>query len=394
MRKAFDTLSHTTIVNSLRFYGVDDTTIAAILREIRGNDMELKTTDGHKTKPIKQLRGVRQGGSLSPLLFVLALNFILFELYRSWQARGFGFLLCDGTRLCALAFADDILLIASTWEEMQIMMTELANTLSLHGLDIQPEKCCAMGNRFAGPPADILLRDIIIKNTSGADGFVFLGTLLTIDGSCILEVRARIASAWRTFWRLRRYLLNRGISTNKRLEFWMMTIRPSLFWAAGSWRLTSDLCSEITKAQRSMFRKISMKPRLFDDTAWDYMARSARALETWLTKTKHDSWENYGLKQAWSWAGHVARLPAGRLARKVLHTDGAYWRTACQALDVSTSFFGKFGVRRRLRWENTIQQFCFIELMDTWCDIATNKGVWETKMTAYVNFVHLNWKTI
>jgi len=89
--KAFDTLSHNTIIDSLGFYGVEDSVIFAIIRETRGNSMMLRTPDGHMTKHIKQSRGVRQGGTISPLLFVLALSFILHDLIADLERWGMGF---------------------------------------------------------------------------------------------------------------------------------------------------------------------------------------------------------------------------------------------------------------------------------------------------------------
>jgi hypothetical protein len=166
--KAFDTLSHNTIIDSLRYYGVEDDVICAILREIRGNQMMLRTPDGLFSKRIPQTRGVRQGGTLSPLIFVLALSYIMHDLIIDWQNRGMGYE--HGGSLfefvCALVFADDILLFAKTWTEMKIMLREVVETLGKHGLNIQGDKCCSMANEYANDENELRLKFIAKKKVS------------------------------------------------------------------------------------------------------------------------------------------------------------------------------------------------------------------------------------
>ncbi|MFB0907949.1 MAG: hypothetical protein QMB03_06660, partial [Spirosomataceae bacterium] len=54
--KALDSLDHSCDI------------IWAVLREIRHNPMIFRTGEGFTTDAVKQMRGVRQGGSLSPIL--------------------------------------------------------------------------------------------------------------------------------------------------------------------------------------------------------------------------------------------------------------------------------------------------------------------------------------
>ena len=64
-------------------------------------------------------RGVRQGDSISPKLFTLAMEDMFIEL--SWQNKG---ILINGERLSYLRFADDITLIARDQDELQSMIDE------------------------------------------------------------------------------------------------------------------------------------------------------------------------------------------------------------------------------------------------------------------------------
>ena len=294
--KAFDSVSHKNILHALRFHNIDEAVIHAILREIRHKCMVFRLPDGSTTKPISQMRGVRQGGTISPIIFVLVMNFALHGLLQDWNARGLGLTLQDNTSISAVIFADDALLLAANWEDMQTMVSEFAAALRIHGLEIQGNKCCSMCNEYSAPGA-LTLGEHSIESVDGTTGFVFLGTCLTLDGSFAVEVRDRIAKGWRTIWRLRSWLLRRSVSVRARLRLWRAALRATLFWGSGSWRLPRYLGEELLRAERAMYAKIVMMPRRADDTMWTYRERSARNLETSLKSEDLLDWYSYGLGQ-------------------------------------------------------------------------------------------------
>ena len=69
------------------------------------------------TQPIHILRGVRQGDTLSPKLFTLVLEDIFKKL--DWKDRGLNIL---GCRLNNLRFADDIVLLSDSADDVQSMI--------------------------------------------------------------------------------------------------------------------------------------------------------------------------------------------------------------------------------------------------------------------------------
>ena len=76
-------------------------------------------------------RGVRQGDTISPKLFMAALNSIFRRL--TWETRG---LKIHVEYLSHLRFADDILICANTPNELQQMLQELADKSENQGLKI------------------------------------------------------------------------------------------------------------------------------------------------------------------------------------------------------------------------------------------------------------------
>ena len=79
-------------------------------------------------------RGVKQGDPMSPFLFNLVLDTCLRKLEGSVR-------LIDALRLNHIAFADDVVLIASKMDELQCIFDSYTGALEQIGLEIHPGKC-------------------------------------------------------------------------------------------------------------------------------------------------------------------------------------------------------------------------------------------------------------
>lgn len=77
-------------------------------------------------------RGVRQGDTLSPKLFITVLEYALKNL--EWENKGISI---DGERLNHLRLGDDIVLISDNLREAAIRIQELKNTIQIVGLKIK-----------------------------------------------------------------------------------------------------------------------------------------------------------------------------------------------------------------------------------------------------------------
>ena len=122
IKKAYDTVNRERLWQILSRYGFSDTFINCI-KNLYDNDCVSTVVNGIRTRPIYQSRGVRQGCSLSPLLFALYLADLGDELENSQ----FGFNIA-GTTVSGLLFADDLVLIART----EVGLKELLKIVSRH----------------------------------------------------------------------------------------------------------------------------------------------------------------------------------------------------------------------------------------------------------------------
>ena len=129
--KAFDSIKTEAILDSLVNQGIEDTYVAT-LEYIYYNATSSICLHTNSEK-FEIQRGIRQGDTISPKLFK-TLN---------WEKKGIR-IHCES--LNHLKFADDIILMTGSLEELEIMLNELNISARKSGLKMNQEKTKAMHN--------------------------------------------------------------------------------------------------------------------------------------------------------------------------------------------------------------------------------------------------------
>lgn len=132
--KAFDSVSHKNILHLLNSYRFSEGFIRYI-RDLYDNSITYFLGDGWKSEAVKPSVGVKQGDPLSPFLFNLVIDGLLVSLPNHIAAR------IDDTSVNALAFADDLVLAASTKEGLQELLVTTHQYLYSCGLRLNTAKC-------------------------------------------------------------------------------------------------------------------------------------------------------------------------------------------------------------------------------------------------------------
>ena len=154
MRKAFDSVSHKWILQVLQAYGIDQRVVRT-LEQLMGNWRTVLTAEGEEiSEAIAIRRGIFQGDSLSPLLFITALNPI------SWYVRTLedGVRCPDGRKLNHLLYVDDWKLFAETKAGANRLAAEVKELSASVGLVLNERKCAvavvSKGNLIKRPPEE------------------------------------------------------------------------------------------------------------------------------------------------------------------------------------------------------------------------------------------------
>lgn len=175
--KAFDTVPHSAIKVALERKGVPSLVADYVANSYKGCQTVIKTYDGELAIELK--RGVKQGDPLSPILF----NLIIEPIIESIQSKISGVNL-EGHNLAALAFADDIVLLARDRGEALTQTRLVDDSLRSKGMSISAEKSSAFqfvpkNKTWHVRDPELLLRGIPIPYNEPGAAFKYLGVKFT-----------------------------------------------------------------------------------------------------------------------------------------------------------------------------------------------------------------------
>lgn len=243
-KKAFDTIEFNAIWQALEKYNIDPCTISMIKQLYAAGTTSVNV--GGKRANFTTQRGVRQGDSLSPLLFVLTLQLALENV--KWGERGYPI---NGKLLRLLAYADDIVLCAKSLQEMQTMLDDVEHECKKAGLEINVRKTKWMTNLES--------KDLLTLNGEAVEkveSFVYLGQVLTIPRDHNKEIGRRIGAAWATFGKARELLIKKRIPMYVKRRYFNQCILPSLLYGCETWALTKAMELRLARCQRAMERRM------------------------------------------------------------------------------------------------------------------------------------------
>ena len=133
-QKAFDSVWHEALFRKLENIGINGNLINIIKNIYQLTQCAVKI-NGKSTKCFKYEKGVEQGNPLSPILFNLFMNDI-FE-----AVKNDSFITLDGqTKIDALMYADDLIILASSPEELQKSLDGLSAYCEKWKLNVNVKK--------------------------------------------------------------------------------------------------------------------------------------------------------------------------------------------------------------------------------------------------------------
>lgn len=281
--KAFDSISHTAIWESLRNQGIP-TTYINIIKNIYSNckaRIQLETLG----EAFQVKRGVRQGDPMSPKLFSAVLENIFRKLF--WDQHGLNI---DGQKLNHLRFADDIVLFEEQPGILEKMIQDLNKESEKVGLsmNVNKTKLLTNSNKY----------EIKINNqpVEYVEEYIYLGQIISHTDTTTKEIKRRIANGWKRYWSLKEIMKSTDLSISIKRKVFNTCILPCITYGCETWALTKHHRNMLEHCQRAMERSmIGIKKQ---DKIRNIVIRSKTKVTDILTRI--DS-----LK--WRWTGHMLR---------------------------------------------------------------------------------------
>uniref|UniRef100_A0A3P8SLN3 Reverse transcriptase domain-containing protein n=1 Tax=Amphiprion percula TaxID=161767 RepID=A0A3P8SLN3_AMPPE len=137
LEKAFDRVPRGTLWGVLREYGVTDHLIQAV-RSLYDRCQSLVRISGNKSNSFPVRVGLRQGCPLSPILFIIFMDRI------SRHSQGVEGVRFGDLRIPSLLFADDVVLLASSCQDLQLSLDRFAAECEAVGMRISTSKSESM----------------------------------------------------------------------------------------------------------------------------------------------------------------------------------------------------------------------------------------------------------
>lgn len=188
MAKAFDSVTFAALIRTLKTKGIPAPMIDYISKLYNKSSRVLQHGDWESGK-IYPTCGVKQGDPLSPLLF----NFLIDEMLKT-LAPEIGVDI-EGLKLNNMAFADDLVLLASTENGLQTLIDRVASYLGKIGLEANAGKCATLS--FKNVPKQkksvidakcrFKINGTLILALQRTDEFKYLGILFNPIGRVKLD---------------------------------------------------------------------------------------------------------------------------------------------------------------------------------------------------------------
>ena len=296
-KKAFDCIHRESLWKIVANYGIPDKVINIMKSLYRGSSCAVRV-DGALSEFFEIHSGVRQGCVLSPLLFGIAMDWVL----KTAMKKQAGIEWVDGKKLSDLDFADDIALLNESWDGMQTMTSALGSEAAKIGLviNVAKTKIMCIGNWTTTGKITIGTEEV-----EECREFCYLGSTINNDGGCDREITIRLGKANSAFGRLGRVWASKSISTKVKVRLYVSLVLAVLLYGAETWPMTKVNTRKLEAAHHRWLRKILC-------ITWRDKVTNERIREL----TQQEKLEDIIRERRLRWTGHVMRMAQDRIARE------------------------------------------------------------------------------
>ena len=192
-------------------------------------------------------RGVRQGCLISPLLFSIYAEVMMIEAFGDSEnldeedidIEDFEDGIVVGGKIVRdVRFADDQGMVSSTERGLQNLMNKLNDTAKKFNMKINVQKTKTMVvSRNEGRLVKIKIDDQEIEQVSN---FKYLGSLISEDGRCLVDVKTRIALAKDAFNKRKEFLTG-GLSGTLKKRMVKVLVWPVALYGCETWTLRNEV---------------------------------------------------------------------------------------------------------------------------------------------------------
>jgi hypothetical protein len=287
--KAFDRVNWVKMMEVLKKIGVDWKDRRMISTLYMEQTAEVRVADECSEASVIG-RGVRQGCCLSPLLFSIYVEMMMAEAVDDIEEG----VKVGGKFVKDIRFADDQGMVASSETGLQRLMDGLTTAAKRYDMKINVKKTKAMKISRKGEGDINILIDA--QRVEQVSKFKYLGSLITADGRCEAEIKARIGMAKDAFSK-RKELLTQKMSKEVKKRIVKSVVWSVALYGAETWTLKKEEMRRLDSLEMWLWRrmeKISWTEKKTDVVVLEMVGEKRHLVDLIVQRKKN-------------WIGHVMR---------------------------------------------------------------------------------------
>lgn len=346
---AYDTIDRSQLYTAMKEFDIPRKLINMVQITMNNSHCQVRIqTD--LSEPLKTLNGLRQGDSLSCLLFNLALEKIVRD--AGIQTRGTIFY--KSTQI--LAYADDIDIISRSENDLKKTFLALQNSAVKMGLNINEEKTKYMitneNSRQRKTEQHIKIYNHIFEKVNN---FTYLGVIVNRHNNIQEEINKRILNSNKCYFAMIHLFKSKYLTRTTKVRLYKTLIKPVLTYGSETWVLTEHDKSRLAVFERKILRKVY---------------GPVKENGEWRLRYNREIYELYNSPDIVTdikigrlrWAGHIQRMKTSEMVRKIMETKPEGRRKAG---------------RPNLRWMDGILQDVKSLRLKNWWMVARDREAWR-----------------
>ena len=256
-RKAFDYVDRQLSYFRLADYGIVGN-ILNLIQQMYTRTMNSVRVNNRLSSEFESKLGVKRGDNLSPNLFSGFINDLIVKL----KASGLGIAIDNDTKICMLAYADDIVLIADSLGELQKFLDIVEKWCANWRIKVNTEKTKII--QFRKKTVSLTELDFFLNGEllEKVDNYKYLG----INMNCFLDCNTIVDQLANAGSKALGSIIgktksNYDLSLNTFSKLFNATILPTLNYGLGAWSTGTTNCKKFDQIQQRAIRYFCGLPK-------------------------------------------------------------------------------------------------------------------------------------